>query len=97
MKRIEGFLKSLESNGIMAAGQMSLVMTPEMELVGGDNSGTCQNSDFNSCSGQKNGSCTNYSVCLKSDNVNCINKPKDDIKPITGSMDESTKDKSHGG
>ena len=79
IKKIEGFLMSLERNGIMKSGQLSMVMPAELELLGGDNLGKCQNSVAESC--KVNSQCTNVGVCDKSSNsADCKNQQLETTK-----------------
>ncbi len=65
LTRIEGFLKSLEDKGIITAEMQSMVFSPDVGMLGGDNAGSlnkpCSNTG-NGCNGV-NKYCTNVDIC----------------------------------
>lgn len=73
--RVENFLASLEADGVLKEGQQTLVLQPDMDVVGGSNAVDCTNKTVDSCSGT-NGSCTNFgSACKNGMNSKCLNEP----------------------
>ena len=79
--RIEGFLVSLEADGILKADQQSMVMQSELESVGCGENVNCTNA-VAVCGGSSvfNKGCKNFDLaCSGSSNSGCDNleKPSD--------------------
>lgn len=78
--RIIQFLDSLEKQGIMAAGQQTLVLRSEYDTLGGDGEKPRVNRSYENCGkGKFNVNCTNigrYS-CAGSNNEKCVNTADD--------------------
>lgn len=75
LSRIASFIDSLGSDSIVG-NEQSLLLSTDMNAIGGDNGKNCVNSTLNSCEGVKNGgNCMNYAnTCSDSDNKgDCAN------------------------
>ena len=73
--KIAAFIESLPIDASIGNCE-SVVLTTNMELIGGDNGGNCINELYDQCNKAKNGgSCENYnSACSKSTNHgSCMN------------------------
>ena len=77
--RIIQFLESLESQGIMAADQQSMVLRSEFDTMGGDDEKPRVNRSYKMCGkGKFNSNCTNIgNACAGSSNDKCINEASD--------------------
>lgn len=78
-ERIEKFLVTLEQNGTMGEMQQSVILSGEMNSLGGinvvpTNKAGCSNYQYSSCSGINQG-CINYgTACGGSTNEACTNR-----------------------
>lgn len=82
--RIENFLMSLETNGMLTGEQQSMVLQSELDMIGGANTGDCTNKVAETCGGV-NSVCANFGVaCGGGLNSKCSNEP---IKPVVGPGD----------
>ena len=81
IKRIQGFVESLEKN-VLNEEQQSLVLSSDLNSIGGDNKGICINEIESACSG-KNENCTNRNVCdLTTNTKKCSNTNNGDLSPM---------------
>lgn len=71
LSKIQSFVASVVNNDF-SEGQQSMILSADLEVVGGDNS-KCENAAVESCSAT-NGKCTNSGNCGTS-NGDCSNKP----------------------
>ena len=73
LERIDKFIMSLEGNGILNSENLSVILSSDLDLIGGDN-GLCSNESIATC--QTNLHCVNVDFCLGADNSDCANKNK---------------------
>lgn len=75
LSKIQSFVASVVNNDF-SEGQQSMILSADLEVVGGENS-VCENADVDSCLA-KNKKCTNSGNCSISNDF-CSNNPV--VKP----------------